>query len=200
MIFVCGLIIFVIVLFKQRSDNIAKATNHIWVQRIPQSGLEQNYRVPIEFIGGVYTCRIPDDNGKISDKSPIHVIGQPGEFDALYPPGKMKFVQTVMKKIIYYGDDMEPVSNFTDMPIISGQRIAALINGSNIAAADVIRQSQEDSGITPKKSSPVTLVMLIGVGLTLIASIVTAVLAYMANNDSAIRALSTLIKQALGLQ
>jgi hypothetical protein len=115
-------------------------------------------------------------------------------------PGKMKFVQTVMKKIIYYGDDMEPVSNFTDMPIISGQRIAALINGSNIAAADVIRQSQEDSGITPKKSSPVTLVMLIGVGLTLIASIVTAVLAYMANNDSAIRALSTLIKQALGLQ
>lgn len=193
--------IIVMYLVIERQKNASKAENHIWVSIIPKAGMERNYRQPIEIVGGISSCHIPDVNGQINEYSPVHVLGEAGEFTAMYPPGKMKFVQTPMQKIIYYEGDSEPISNVENVPIISGQLFANILNGSTTAAVDVVQGSQQESGVNHKsinKGQMVTYIILGIVGVLMIVNLVFTIKG--SSGATEIHSLSTLIKQALGLK
>ncbi len=189
---------YVIKLLLDRQHNAKKALNHVWIAEIPKAGKEKNYLVPIEVIGGVSSVRVPDDKGKISPTSPTHILGEAGEFSADYPPGKTKFVQTTVTKLVYYEGDAEPLSNISDRPIISGQLITNMNDGIGSASAEIMKKSMEDSaGEKFKKSSGllwlyVLSFLIIGVGI--------ANLVFIIKDSSVINELAIVVKQALGVK
>lgn len=128
-----------------RQRNAQKAENHVWVQVVPKAGKERNFMVPKEVKGGVAIVKTPDSFGKFSSNSPTHVLGEDGEYPADWPPGKTKFVQTTVTKVIVYEGDAELLSNITGRPIISAQLLTNLIDGVATAAADAMRKSMEGS-------------------------------------------------------
>jgi hypothetical protein len=194
-----SLVIIAIYLYMERNKNQAKSVDHCWFMIIPKAGKERNFRVPIEHNGGVTFAKVPDIHGKITDNSPIHVMGEDGEFQSDYPPGKMKFVQATMQKIVYYEGDAEPLSNVSNIPIVSGQLLASLINGLTAATAEVVRKSGEQGGQSTGKNSGMIMYILVGIGI--IASIVAAIFAVKAAGISVdIKSLELLVKQALGLK
>jgi len=113
-----------------------QAMNHVWVQELPKAGKEKNFLVLID--GEKITF------GKKQAKR-THILGEPGEYLADYPPGKTKFVQTTMTKITYYAGDAEPLSNVSDRPIISAQGLANMLDGVGTASAEAMRKSMEQS-------------------------------------------------------
>jgi len=113
-----------------------QAMNHVWVQELPKAGKEKNLLVPID--GEKITF------GKTKNKR-THILGEPGEYLADYPPGKTKFVQITMTKITYYAGDAEPLSNVSDRPIISAQGLANMLDGVGTASAEAMRKSMEQS-------------------------------------------------------
>ncbi len=189
-------------LFIDRNRNIKKAEGNMWVQIVPKAGLEHNYMVPIKNDNGVTYVRIPDSNGKYMDNSPVHVVGEPGVFNAVWPPGKSKYVQLPVSKIIYYEGDTEPLSNVSDRPIVSSQLFANVVDGVASSTSDAMRKSFEDSleGKSLKRSNPMLWVYII-LGVVVVLGIVNLVLNIQGLSAvDMVKDLTKLIQQALGLK
>ena len=177
---VLGLVAFVgywIKLIFDKNKNVKKAEGHIWVQIIPIAGNEHNYMVPIDMSTGTGQIKIPDINGKITKSSPTHILGEPGQFNAIWPPGKPKFTQLSVQKITYFEGDSEAASNRTDRPIISAQTITDMMDGIGLNSEGLVRRSIEESTgeKVTKKQNPLLWVYIILI-IGLILSIVNMVL------------------------
>jgi hypothetical protein len=203
-VLVIGVMAFVgywVKLIMDKNANVKKASNGVWIQIIPKTGNEANFMVPKVVDNGVVTARIPTAGGKITSSSPICVLGEDGEYSALWPPGKNKFVQIPVSKLTYYEGDTEPLSNTSNRPIVSGQLIANLVDGVATSTADALRKSQEDSaGGVVKKSNPLFWAYII---LGIIAALSVANLIFGIQGLSVgekVIALSKLVQQALGLR
>ncbi len=186
-------------LFRQlflRNKYAKETIDHVWIQIIPIAGKEKNYMIQVENVGGVSRVKIPDVKGKINEKSPTHILGNEGEFQADYPANKSHFVQTTATKLIYYEGDAEPLSNVGDRPIISGQLISNMADGIATASADAMRKSQDESGVKLNKNNLILYTMVIA-GLGAIAAIVAVVL--IIKETKIIEELAPLIKHALGI-
>lgn len=198
MFFIGGIII-ALYLYMERSKNIAKSIDHVWIQLIPKAGAERNFRIPVEHNGGVTYCKVPDIHGKTGDDSPIHILGEPGEFPGIYPPGKMKFVQVQMTKLIFYEGDAEPLSNVSNIPIISGQLFASLLNGLCASTAEIVRRSRDQEGNQQQGNKLTLLYILAGAGT--LASVIAAIIGMkVLANTGQIPQIFTLLRQALGLK
>ena len=131
-----ALVFWVAKLLWDRHKYARQAVGHVWVQELPKAGKEKNFLVEID--GDKITF------GKKGQKR-THMLGEPGEFLCDYPPGKTKFVQTTMTKLIYYAGDAEPLSNVVDRPIISARGFANMLDGVGTASAEAMRKSMEGS-------------------------------------------------------
>lgn len=131
-----AIVFWVAKLLWDRHKYARQAMNHVWVQELPKAGKEKNLLVVID--GEKITF------GKAKDKR-THILGEPGEYLADYPPGKTKFVQTTMTKITYYAGDVEPLSNVSDRPIVSARGFANMLDGVGTASAEAMRKSMEQS-------------------------------------------------------
>jgi hypothetical protein len=188
-------------LIMDKNRNTKKAENHVWIQIIPKTGNETNFMVPKESDNGVVSVKIPSLKGVIEKTSPTHILGEDGEFSAIWPPGKSKFVQIPVSKLTYYEGDAEPLSNVTDRPIISGQLLSNWGDGIATNTADALRKSFEDSaGGHTKKSSPFMwiYIILIVVGIIGVVNLIFGIQS--AGVTEQVTNLGRLIQQALGLK
>ena len=198
-----GLFVFVgywIKLILDKNNNVKKAEGHVWVQIIPIAGNEHNYMVPIDMSTGTGKIQIPDTKGKITNSCPTHILGDPGQFNAIWPPGKPKFTQLSVQKITYFEGDAEPASNRSDRPVISSQTITDIIDGVGTNTEDAVRRSlEQSSGTQSKKANPFMwiYIILIAVGIMSIVNIVLS--AQGMGAKEAMEKLSILVRQALGL-
>jgi len=181
------LVAWVAKIFLERQRNAKKAMNHIWVQTIPKAGKEINDMVPIEQ-GQIKV--------KIGKRKIIHIIGEPGEFNADWPPGKIKFVQTTVPKIIYYEGDIEPISNVTDRPIVSAQAITNIIDGVATSSAEAMRKSYEESGNSMSAMPRSMMWLYVCIGVLFIVSLTTMIISIQ-NDVNPILALMQQIKDFL---
>ncbi len=181
-----------------KNRNVKKVEGCIWVQIIPNAGTEKNFMPHIEDEHGTQFVRIPDTQGKVTNNSPRYVLGSPGAYPAIWPPNKPRFVQLTVRKITYYEGDTEPLSNVTNMPIVSAQALTNMIQGVSANAEEIMTKLKEESeGKLTKKSSPLMWLYVI-VGITGVIAIINLVFSVMSSGN--IDNLITLIKQALGLK
>ena len=189
-------------LIMDKNRNVKTAQDKVWVELIPEAGPEKNFMCPIQMENGIAFIKIPDIKGAVEDQtSPTHVLSKPGAFPAIWPPGKSKFTQLSVQKIIYKEGDSEPLSNTTGIPTISGQLITSLLDGVATNTSDALRKSFEDShGTQTKKSNPMLWVYVILIGIVAL-SVVNLVLNIQGLNAvDMVKDLVKLVQQALGLQ
>jgi hypothetical protein len=200
-----GALVFVgywVKLILDKNKNVKKAENCIWVELIPEAGPEKNFMCPVRMENGISMVRIPNIKGEVDEQtSPTHILGKPGTFPAIWPPGKAKFTQLSVQKIIFKEGDSEPLSNTTGIPTISGQLITSLLDGVATNTADAFRKSYEDShGQTAKKTNPMLWVYVI-LGVIVVLGVVNLVLNIQGLSAvDMVKDLTKLIQQALGLK
>ena len=148
-----------------RQRNAKKAANHIWAEVLPLAGKVYDPLVPID--GN--KVRIKDSSGKVFA---TYVLGRAGIFPAAWPPGKSKFVQTTVDKIIYREGDAEPLSNVTGRPLVSAKMYGATIEESH--SADAMKLSLDEStGLKGMGGNMMVLYVILGfIGILGIANVV----------------------------
>lgn len=166
---ILGVMYFIKLVF-DRQKYAKQSENHVLVITLPKAGKLRIKLVPISNKGGTAVVKVPDNRGKITEYSPVHILGEAGEFPVDFPIGKPKFVQTTVQGLIYYEGDTEPLSNTTDRPIVSAQLVANLIDGIATSAAEAMKKSMESSGDKLKKESSLAIIfiglfVIIGLGI-----------------------------------
>jgi hypothetical protein len=200
-----GALVFVgywVKLIMDKNKNVKTAQDKIWIELIPEAGPEKNYMCPIRMENGISMVRIPNIKGEVDEQtSPTHILSKPGAFPAIWPPGKPKFTQLSVQKIIYKEGDSEPLSNTTGIPTISGQLITSLIDGVAANTSDALRKSYEGSnGQISKKNNPMLWVYII-LGIVVVLGIVNLVLNIQGLSAvDMMKDLTKVIQQALGLK
>ncbi len=173
-----------------------KAENHILAIEVPSAGKLSFELVPIERLGGVDCIRYPR-KGDAKDY-PIHLLKDFTLVPCEYPINKMKYVQTTVQAGLWLGGDSEPLSNLRDIPVISASYIIHLIQGIATSTEETLQTIKAESTDQKIKKASGLLWVYIVLGIVLVGVIVTVVLE--AKNSGLITELSSVIKNALGLQ
>lgn len=146
-----------------RNRNMKRSTDHAWIEIWPKVGKVYSYLTPI-LEGG--TVRIQDRQDKEFAR---YTLGQGGAKRADWPPGKSRFVQVSVDKLIYNEGDSIPMSvAVLDRPVLDAHQLDALIENVAVAAAEATRISLEESGGTSRKTHPLMWVYL---GLLIIGAL-----------------------------
>lgn len=154
----CGLI-WAIKMLIERSRNISRSIDHVWVEIWPKVGKAYNYLTPI-LTGG--TIRIQDRNG---NEFARYILSKGSAIKADWPPGKSNFVQVTVDKIVYRENDAIPIAEAVgDRPSFDAHQLDALVENVATAAAEVTRISMEESKGTTHKQNPF-LYVYIGLGI-----------------------------------
>lgn len=148
-VFAAGMILYVVKIMIDRSRNIKRATDHVWVEIWPVVGKVYSYLTPI-LEGG--TARIQDRHG---NEFARYKLSEGAAKKADWPPGRVNFVQVTLDKVIYREGDTIPMSVMvSDRPTLDAHQLDALIENVAIAAAEATRISLEESKGTVRKTSP----------------------------------------------
>ncbi|MCK9369859.1 hypothetical protein M0R04_08145 [Candidatus Dojkabacteria bacterium] len=131
---------------------------------------------------------IESDNGveciKIKtkyDADPIiHILGAPGEFPWVYPLGKSAFVQAHLQGIIFDENDSEPLSNTTELPLISARGFGSIMQAISLATQSAMQKSEQEdtpAGQQKKQKSGLKWVYVGMIILALISAVGVALIA-----------------------
>jgi len=142
-------LLYAIKLLIDRSRNIKRATDHVWVEIWPKVGKVYSYLTPILEAG---TIRIQDRNDKEFAR---YCLSKGSSIKADWPPGKTNFVQVTLDKIILREGDAIPMSEqVLDRPSLDAHQLDAIIENVAVAAAEATRISLEESKGTVHKQNP----------------------------------------------
>lgn len=131
-------------LLLDRQRYAKQADNHVLIQKLPSVGDVEFELTPIEEIGGQSCVRYPR-KGDVG-KWPIHYLSDTSRKPVRYPINKGHFVQTKIDLLVFLGDDSEPLSNISGIPIVSAQQLGAMIQGVTLATDEALRNVRAESG------------------------------------------------------
>ena len=153
----------IVKLLIDRQRYAKQADGSCLVQKIPTVGKVSFELVPTEEIGGQLSVRYPR-KGDIG-KWPIHRLDRVAKVPVAYPIGKPHFVQTTIDLVMFLGDDVEPLSNLSEIPIVSAQQFGSFTQGITMAVDEALRNVRAESTGEKLKKGSGLLWVYIGMGV-----------------------------------
>ncbi len=174
--------VFVFVLVKMMIDRwrYAKQSEHkLQVMILHKAGQPDIKLFPIESDSGIECIKIKT---KYDADPIIHILGSPGEFPWVYPLGKSAFVQAHLQGIIYEENDTEPLSNTTDLPMISARMFGSIMQAISLATGTAMQKSEQEDVSEGQRGKQKTGLKIVYIGLVIIGMVSIIGLVLVAKN------------------
>lgn len=168
----------IVKLLIDRQNNAKKSDNHELVFKFPTAGKMTNELIPIEVIGGQECIRYPRKGER--SKWPIHILSRYAQVPVDWPLGKTKFVQATVQSVAFLGDDVEPLSNLQEVPVVSAQQLGSMIQGVTMATDETIKRINDEANEGKIKKAGGLL--WVYVGEVIIAALVITSIVLMVSN------------------